>query len=198
MKNPSLKLLVLPLLASFAAPVFSGEFYLGANVGQAKSSDFCSEVSDDLSSLSLTRTSCDDSDSAYKIFAGYSFTENWAVEGAYADLGEFSIDYTDGSTSGKAKAELDAVSIAMVGKLPLTDDFNLFAKLGLYHSNTDASATFGGVRASDDDSSTDGLFGLGASYSLTESLAIRAEWERYMDSDADIDLMSVGLMYTFN
>ncbi len=197
MLKKSLKLLVLPLLASLATPVVAEEFYMGVSAGKSKSSDFCGEASDVLASLSATRTSCDDNDSAYKIFAGYSFTENWAVEGAYADLGEYSIGYTNGVTSGKAKQEIDAVSLAMVGILPLTDSFNIFAKLGLYHSNIDVSATFGNVKIGDDDSDTDGLFGLGASYSITESVAIRAEWERYMDSDADIDLMSAGLVYSF-
>ena len=45
-------------------------------------------------------------------------------------------------------------------------------------------------------------FGLGAQYAVTDSLALRAEWERYAVKDAvgnkgDINLLLVGLVYSF-
>jgi len=196
MKKNSLKLLALPLLASLTSPVFADDFYMGASLGQVKSSDFCDDVSDDLSSLSLTTGRCDDSDSAYKIFAGYNFSKNWGMEGAYTDLGEYSIGYSSFGRNGKAKSEVDAYSLAIVGTLPVSDSFDLFAKAGMYTGNADVRATFGTQVSTDDDYGTDGLVGVGVGYSFTDSVAVRAEWERYL-ADTDIDLLSAGLVFSF-
>src|SRR4051812_21373035 len=82
------KVLVTALLAGFAAvPTLATAqakgnaelgFYAGASVGQSKSD--CGGSSG----------SCDDKDTAYRIFGGYKFHPNIAVEGGYSPLGETS------------------------------------------------------------------------------------------------------------
>lgn len=54
------------------------------------------------------------------------------------------------------------------------------------------------------ESGTDRVFGVGARFSVTKDLAIRAEWERFQNVGKegasgrfDIDLLSVNLMATF-
>ena len=65
-------------------------FYAGASVGQSKSD--CPSGG----------SSCDDKDTAYRIFGGYKFHPNIAVEGGYAPLGETS---TGVGTLGNVTAE---------------------------------------------------------------------------------------------
>jgi opacity protein-like surface antigen len=60
----------------------------------------------------------------------------------------------------------------------------------------EASDTTGGAPFSEKADGTDLSFGLGVSYSFTRNLSVRAEWERF-DVDADVDLLSVGLVYRF-
>src|SRR4029453_14758447 len=58
------------------APDYRG-FYVGASVGQATSTD-------------CNLPSCDDKDTSYRVFGGYQFNRNLALEGGYAPLGEVS------------------------------------------------------------------------------------------------------------
>jgi OOP family OmpA-OmpF porin len=139
-------------------------------------------------------TSCDETDSAYKLFAGYKFNKNFAIEGSYVDFGEFTAK--DAVSGVKARAEVDSFGIAVMGILPVAKHFDLFAKLGFHSWDTKAVATGNNVRATEDDSGTDVVYGLGASYSFTDSVAIRAEWENY-DSEDDVNVISAGLTYSF-
>ena len=52
-------------------------FYIGGALGQSSFDVECART-----------TSCDDSDSSWKIFGGYQFNKHFALEFGYADLGE--------------------------------------------------------------------------------------------------------------
>jgi OOP family OmpA-OmpF porin len=94
----------------------------------------------------------------------------------------------------------------LVGLLPITEKFSAFGRAGLnYAQARDSFAGTGSVNVSNSNLSkrdTNYKFGLGLQYAFTESLAMRAEAERYRINDAvgnkgDIDLISVGLVYRF-
>src|SRR5713226_3023971 len=70
-------------IASPAAFAADAGFYLGAGIGQSKFIDQCS------SEPGITITSCSDTDTATKLFAGYQITRNWGVEASYVDFGKF-------------------------------------------------------------------------------------------------------------
>jgi OOP family OmpA-OmpF porin len=78
--------------------------------------------------------------------------------------------------------------------LPL-GQFELFGKLGIGGTSIDASATAGGPPASSSDSGSDIVFGVGATFNFTRNLGVRAELERYNDSE--INVMSIGVQYRF-
>src|SRR3954469_14589313 len=73
-------------------------FYAGASVGQSKSD--CGGSSG----------SCDDKDTAYRIFGGYKFHPNIAVEGGYSPLGE-----TSASVGGLGSVTAEANAGGFVG-----------------------------------------------------------------------------------
>jgi OOP family OmpA-OmpF porin len=165
-----------------------------------------------LSDFGITATSsADDSGKGLKLFAGYRLNQNWAVEGGYADLGEATWNSivtapSSGTVSISWKAE--AWSLAAIGILPVSDQFEIFGKVGGFFYNADASATAtgGGVAAagSEDDDGAGWLVGVGASYSLTKNIAVRAEWEGYQNvgdenttGKSDINMLSVGIQYKF-
>lgn len=156
--------------------------YAGGSIGMT-SVDVC----DDLASLGLSE--CDDQDMGFKVFGGFRFHENFGAEAAYVDLGEVTVSGPGGSGS----VETDGFEFAGVGTLPLNEQFDLFAKLGLYM--WDVSAV--GPAGSSDDDGTDLMFGLGGAWNFTEQLSARAEWERF-DLDGDnVDFLSVGLQFNF-
>lgn len=131
-------------------------FYVGADVGNA---DFGS-----------------DDDTAFKLYAGYKFHPNVAVEGGWASLFD------------KGGVEATALEVVAVGMLPLAPQFSLLGKLGFASIDVDSPA--GG------DTKTELTYGIGAQYDVTPKIGLRAQWQRY-DTDQEIDLLSVGVLVRF-
>lgn len=183
--------------------------YMGVGAGQSSMSDL-DEVCNDVEFLGVQSgiaTSCrdDDSDTGYKLFGGYRFNENWAIEGSLFDLGEFSVDAAlrapNGAT-GRVTSTLDVkgAALALVGSLPLGERTSLFGKLGVAYGEGDVrtTVTVAGVGTvlseSDSESETDALFGAGLDVALTETVSIRFEWERYNFED-EIDFFVFSVLF---
>lgn len=155
-------------------------FYLGGSVGQT-------EV--DYEAVAGT-TVTDDSDTSWKIFGGYNINENFAVEVAYQDLGDNSAVVLGQQTN----LDAEALSIALVGKLPINDQFEVFGKLG--YADVEADADVPSLNASVSASDSDVLYGIGAVYSVTDAVDVRLEWE-HIDLANEIDTVSLGVSYNF-
>ena len=183
-------------------------FYAGVSAGQSKFKGACD------SGGGATITNCKDTDTAWKIFGGYQFTPNLAVELGYNDFGRISGDATlalgGSSFTGNAKIEATAFELTGVGALPLGHQFSLYGKLGVYYAETKASANvqqttppFASGSSSQSDNNSNLTFGLGARYDFTRNIAVRAEWQRFskVGSDqtgkGDIDVLAIGGLYRF-
>jgi len=162
--------------------------YIGGALGQVTHVDGCDGVPSGIS--------CDDSDTGWKIFGGYQFNPNFAVELAYSDLGETRLSDPFDSATIRPKAW----EVVAVGTFPVQQRFSLYGKLGFYRATTKLDTTFG---ITDEDSNTDLTFALGARYDINRNLALRGEWQRYADvggddlGTSDIDLFSIGLIWKF-
>jgi OOP family OmpA-OmpF porin len=165
--------------ASMAQSAEKG-FYAGASFGQSEADGSCP-----------TGFSCDFKDTDWKIFGGYRFMRHLAVEGFYADHGEITVK----SGAVTATAQSSTFGVAAVGILPLGGNFELFGKLGVGSTSVDATASAPGVSAGASDSGSDVLYGVGALYNFTRNLGVRAEYERYNDSE--INVLSIGVQYRF-
>lgn len=185
------------LAAATALPAAAQQtqhFYAGLSLGQSKFSDECSQ---------LPGFSCDDKDTAFRIFGGYQFHPNIGVELGYADLGKakFSASGTGGSVSGEEK--FTAWDLVAVGSYPVGTSFSVYGKLGLYYGKAEASANavIGpfGASASDSETGTDFTYGLGAGFDFNKNFGARIEWQRYNGfSDAsNLDVFSLGVLYRF-
>lgn len=183
-----------------ATPAWSQDagFYLGASIGRSKAKDTC----DDSGAFS-----CDDTDTAWKIFAGYQFNRHLAVEAGYTDLGEVTLSAASGTSSVRGTIELSAFELMAVGSFPVADRFSLYGKLGLYRAETEQKlqVTLGTLTVSDNktEKNADLTFAFGARFDITRNLGVRAEWQRYLDvgggeiGEDDVDVLSVGLLYRF-
>jgi opacity protein-like surface antigen len=167
-------LLVLPALPAAAA---DNGFYLGASVGQANLQ--IDDLSDGISTGDF-----DSDDTAFKLIAGIRPLDWLAVEAAYVNFGE----PEDTVLGQKLKADGDGISAFAVGFLP-TGPVDLFAKAGLISWDSKISGSF-------DDDGTDLAYGAGAQFRVL-GLSIRAEYEKFDISDVDLDMISVGVTYTF-
>jgi OOP family OmpA-OmpF porin len=205
-------MLGLVALAAIASPFAAADdtgWYGGANIGQSRAKIDDARISSGLLGGGFTSSSIadDDRDIGYKLFGGYQFNRNFAIEGGYFDLGKFGFTATtvpNGTLNGNIKVR--GLNLDLVGLLPITEKFSAFGRAGLnYAQARDSFAGTGSVNVSNSNLSkrdTNYKFGLGLQYAFTESLAMRAEAERYRINDAvgnkgDIDLISVGLVYRF-
>lgn len=205
---------VLSAPAAYAAD--PGSWYGGINIGQSEAQDTsASEINSTLtgSGLTVSGTSVDDTDTGWKLFAGYQFNKYLALEGGYVNLGRFDATttvtaingtpITPTSISANIKVK-DGLYIDAVGTLPISDSVSVFGKLGAYSLKTELSASGGGASASDSTRNSDLTYGVGVSYAINKDLQLRGEWERFEkvgDSNktgqSDIDLLSLGLTYQF-
>lgn len=206
------KLLGLFLLAAatsqFATAEDSG-WYVGGNVGPSYATIDEDEITSSLLASGFTTTAFDEDerDTGYKLFAGYQFNRNFAIEGGYFDLGEFGFTSTtlpSGTLDGRI--EIDGWNLDLVGLIPLTEKLSAFGRLGAQYADVqDRFRGTGTVNVSNpnpDESETNYKAGLGLQYAISRSFGVRLEVERYRINDAvgndgDIDLLSLGLVYRF-
>lgn len=147
-------------------------YYFGGMIGPSEGSSYCSGA-----------TSCEDSDTAWKLFGGYKFTDKLSAEGSYVSLGDL---HKAGSSS-----DVSALAAHAVGTLPVTDQFDVFGKLGLMRWSSDNTAG--------SESGFGATYGVGAKMHLSETTSLRAEWEKYPGietsptEDTDVNMLSVGV-----
>ena len=198
------------LVASFSAAADESAWYLGGNGGLSTAEIDDKRIIGGLLSEGFTSASIsndDERDVGYKLFGGYQFTRYLALEAGYFDLGEFGFEAATeptGLLSGDIK--LRGVNLDAVGMLPFTDRFSAFGRAGVNYAEAKVSFSgSGAVNVPDprrEERAAHYKVGLGLEYDLTESLALRAEAERYRISDAvgndgDVDFYSMGLVYRF-
>lgn len=171
------KIAIAVLLSAFVAtPAVAADMYVGARVGQAKTS---------IDGATLDK----DSPTAYGVFVGHTFSPNFAVEAEYLSLGEIG--------GGGGTAESSGFSVSGVGSFPIDEQFSLFGKLGYAMITSEFSG--GGT-----DSKSNALtYGLGGQYNVSPTAGIRLGWDNYKFNDTtngfegDASLISVGGVFKF-
>jgi OOP family OmpA-OmpF porin len=171
--NQVRKAAVAAALALFVSPSFAqsalggpdSAWYVGASVGQSKSPDFCG--------LAFGFGTCDGTDTAYGIFAGYKVNKNLAMEFGYHQLGDVSLN-APGTTLTFKTETYDLVALGM---LPVADRLALYGKLGIYYGKVKGSTNIPGSGISG--AGNDLTYGVGGQYDITDTLGIRLEWQKY-------------------
>ena len=187
------------LLAVFPAVVSAQAdtprtFYVGADLGRSDAKRWC---------LGVGSASCDHTSAAVKIFGGYQLDETFAVEIGYVNLGKFKARFPGGDTD---EAKVSALEASIVARWPLAPRFSLFGRFGGYYG-TVKETSFG---ESFEDSKGDLTFGVGVRYDLTRKVAVRAQWQRYLDMGgpnvalgagtgdlSSVDVLGVGFFWRF-
>lgn len=199
------------LLAGVASA--EGGLYGGVGVGLASTSINNQNVVTGATAYSFSK---DETDTAYKLQAGYQVNNYFAIEGGYVNLGKFSATENvtapaNGSVKGRSKVQ--GWSAFAVGILPIAQGFSAFGKLGTIYSTTKTHVTTGGAvvlaagqSANRSRSEFNLAYGLGLQYDITKTMNVRAEWERFEKvgnnasngtGERDFNIYSVGLNYRF-
>jgi OOP family OmpA-OmpF porin len=182
------------LIAAFQAPAQG--IYIGASAG---TSSFDSDITTGL----VTSGTVDKESSGYKIYVGYEFNQNFAVDVSYVDLGSaaYSGSYF-GTPVTNGTVDVWGLNLSAVGTLPLNSTFAVFGRVGLFAWEAKAKDTTGGVPFSDVVSGGDFSFGAGLNVRFSKNLSARVEWERFGLTGYDFDLgnadmLSAGIVYKF-
>jgi OOP family OmpA-OmpF porin len=183
--------------------------YGGINVGRTRATIDDERIRGNLVGNGFTVTSLadDDRSTGFKVFAGYQFNRNFAVEGGVFSLGKFAYRATTtpaGTLDGEARVR--GLNLDLVGILPINDTFSVFGRAGItYAEARDRFAGTGAVvvnNPSPSQRAANWKAGVGLQYAFSPALSLRAELERYRINDAvgnkgDIDMASIGLVYRF-
>ncbi|MCG9547798.1 outer membrane beta-barrel protein [Vibrio harveyi] len=133
---------------------------------------------------------CDGDSFAAGMHLGYNFNEYVAAEYGVDYLGNFTANF---NKAGKNTVDGDlwALTLAPKFNLPLTDSWNLFAKVGAAYMMAGDEKDFVPTGS------------LGAEYQINYNWSLRAEYQRYQDmsddiiDDMDSDFFGIGFNYKF-
>ena len=119
--------------------------YVGLSVGQSRVTIEDSAVT--VLGATASSFSKDETDTGFKLYAGYRFNRHFALEGGWTDLGSFrATRNVTAPAVGSLSAEIEASGFHFdaVGILPL-QQFFLFGKLGLMYATTETSRSSTGA-----------------------------------------------------
>lgn len=180
-------------------------WYVGGEFGQSVSNfdrDSFLSLADE-ANLQISSFSFDDSDTSYGLLIGYQFSEHFALEGGYRDLGDYTSTFTGRTTDTQqflqdAQAQVpesgDGITLGLVASIPF-DIMKISAKVGMWNWDNDVNSTpFSSVLS---DSGTDMYYGAEVSYQVTEKMQAYISAVRYEFDRDKSDNVTLGLRYFF-
>jgi OmpA-OmpF porin, OOP family len=197
-------LITLPAQAQLYAGATAGESRTKLN-GENLTSQFLDFGYSDAQTQSSQRAS------AYRVFGGYQLNGYVGVEAGYADFGTSRIR-TSVVPQGAFERRIDTTGfdLSLVGTLPVTNKFRLFARAGAFMNERRTNfSTAGNIELLNGvqgmkERKTSATYGAGVIFDLTPKIALRAELaqtEKYSDillsQTSRIDMYSIGLQYRF-
>lgn len=166
---------------SFYSP---GSGYLGLNAGK---SDF--SVGNGTGFFTSNNK-----DTTYGIYGGTYFTPYFGAELGYTDFGKI------GRAGGRTKAQ--GINLSAIGRLPLSPQFNLLAKLGTTYGRTDVSSAIGSGVTSGSESGFGLSYGVGAEYAFTPMVSGVVQYDehrlKFAGGEKDrVGAATVGVRFKF-
>jgi OOP family OmpA-OmpF porin len=148
-------------------------------------------------------------DTAFKLFGGWKFNKYIGGELEYIDGGTVEEKYSDGVDTLKVGIDVSGFNVSLLGAFPIGDQFDVFAKLGMFMWDGDFQAKISGPlcdelqefgescteRATDDGS--DFSWGVGANWYFMENFGARLEYQIFEIEDADADSWSLSVLWMF-
>ena len=113
---------------------------------------------------------------AWNADLGLQFSKYLAVEAGYISFGQSSANTTYNSVPLDAKDSFAGFDVLLKGILPISNKFNLFAKLGTADMNNKSSASIIDYRSFTETGTTwTPLVGIGTSYAINQYISLNLE-----------------------
>lgn len=148
------------------------------------------------------------SGTAFKVYGGYRFTENFGVEVGYARLGSFS-RAGNGWYGGLPRQEKGTGNVfygAATARLPLSDAFAINGRLGFARGRVnggDNAYGYSNTLFAHDQRiggrATGLMFGVGLEYALTRNIALTADYDHFgkLSKQVKGGMFTVGVRANF-
>ena len=135
----------------------------------------------------------DDDTIALDANVGFPFNDNVAIEGGFSYLTEADWSASAGGATINGTVDGYALTAATVLRLPISNNFGFFGKLGAYMWEVEATVNVLGTEISADEDGTDVLAGVGADFRINESISFVAGYDHYNDAGS---FVHVGVRFT--
>ncbi len=163
-------------------------FTVGVDYGRTEARKFCEHI-----------TNCDNKDNGPKFDVGYTFNTNWGAEVGYTSFGTL-FDSQDNGFS--VKQDGYAISLTALGEMPFNDMLSIYARAGVAWYTTNGNGQIAGINVSDHNGTTP-VWGAGAKWTINEMIALRVEYQSYMDvsrvdgNKDDVQGLFGGIVFQF-
>jgi OOP family OmpA-OmpF porin len=136
---------------------------------------------------------CGDNDTAWRLFAGGKFNETIGFEASYFDLGR--------ANGAGGSVEADGLNFSLLAGFPIGSRGAVHGKLGTSYGQTRTTANLAGA-ANGTERGWGLSYGVGGSFTLTQNVQLRLDWDRYRmefagGRDDDVDAVTVGVQWRF-
>jgi OmpA-OmpF porin, OOP family len=178
-------------LVSVATAASAQTVYFGGAGGATHSNADCTGTS-----------SCDNSDTGWKAFAGYNINPMFGVEAVGYDMGTIRATVPI-SLFGPVNASLKTTGFALAGviNVPIGATVDLMGRLGVASNKLQADVIGSNVIGSGSENSTGPLWGIGLAFKISPNVAIRTELDgtsaTFGGERFDTTLLSLGLSFKF-
>jgi len=205
----------IPMAPASVASDFDPGFYLGLQGGYGASGW------DKVDSQIVLLKSSNANSLTGRVFVGYDFTKNFALEVGYAYFGSKATLTEMYYNTKDGEVRTQAFDLVGKGKIAFLDNFNVYAKLGIGYLMSNGLKSGAGQAAGyvstnwftkDKVGNFGAVAGFGLSYYFMPNLWTDISWTRYIvnkkfgvrngtvygDYQPDADLYALGLAYKFN
>lgn len=181
-------------LGTMAANAATPGFYVSGQVGYAET-----HMKSQLKSI--TGIALNNDGLSGRLALGYKITPKLAVEVGYLQLSEAELTYTDeDGTSMTHSNRQDAIDVAAKGTLPITNNVNVYGKVGLAYLTTQLDAN---TKLSHDISKRSFApeIAIGMGYDITPNITVDTSLTHIQTignkRPGNIDFLAVGVGYNF-
>ncbi len=194
---------------SGSALALDGNFYVGGQLGQARGEVGSAEMNERMAKLGYDAHAIvsGQNRTAWELVGGYQFSDYFALEAGYVDLGEVRtrlsgspVDIQDYLNSANLvhPRSADGYELAVLGRYPFDEKNSVYVRGGLLFAGSryqaDAQTDFAKRSAS----GNDGFIGIGYEYEINDRWDLQVNAQNYHIEDENIKLIGIGFHYKFH
>ena len=181
-RNRAVIALAAVMAASPLTALADSGFFVGGSIGAAT-------LDDDIDTFAL-----DTDSNAFRLTAGWQFSDFLALEAGYHDFGKFDEQLDLGGILSDVDIRADGYTLGLTTSIPLGSNLSLFGRAGAFIWEGDARVDGLRIEGFDDENL---YYGAGADFKVTKRLSLLGDWTRYELDDTESDVISVGFRYRF-